>query len=306
VLEVIESILRSTLDYAPSLIFTAAGAALCERAGVVNLALEGMMRVGALAAALAALHLGGPWAGLAAGALAGALLALVHAWLCVRWRSDQVVTGIALNLVALAGVTFVVEVLYGGADTPAGPHLPELGRDALAGVPLVRALLGHPATSYLAIAVAVGLELALRRTAWGLRIRAVGEKPQAVATLGLSVARLRYGAVLGSGLLSGLGGATLSLAVLDHFNDLMPYGQGFIALAAMVFGKWSPLGAAGAACFFAFAEALRLATGTAGLAIPKGFMLALPYLLSLLLLAGFVGRAVPPAADGQPYDPEAR
>jgi ABC-type uncharacterized transport system permease subunit len=291
-LETLQEVVRSTLDYAPSLVFTATGAALCERSGVINLALEGMMRVGAAAGAMGALASGSAAVGLVTGALAGAAVAGIHGWLCIRWRSDQVVTGIALNLVALAGVTFGIEALYGTTETPAAPRPP--------------LWFGHAPTTWLAIAVPIALHLALKHTAWGLRIRAVGEKPHAVATLGLSVARLRYSAVLGSGLLAGLGGATLSLAVLDHFDDLMPYGQGFVALAAMVFGKWTPLGAAGAATLFAFADAVRLAVETTPLALPKGVLLALPYLLSLLLLAGWVGRAVPPAADGQPYDPEMR
>lgn len=304
--EAIEAVLGSTLDYAPSLVFTAVGAALSERSGVINLGLEGMMRAGAFAAAVIALSTGSPTFGLLGGIAAGALLSWLHGWLCIRWRSDQVVVGIAINLVALAGITVLVESMYGGNTTPSAHALPRLAIPGLAHVPILRALSGHAATTYLAIAVAIAAQLAISKTRWGLRIRAVGEQPGAVATLGLSVARLRYQAVLLSGALAGLGGATLSLAVLDAFNDLMPYGQGFIALAAMIFGKWSPLGAAGAAALFAFADALRVGTSTAGIALPHGLMLALPYLVSLAMLAGFVGRAVAPAADGVPYDPEVR
>lgn len=302
-LESVSEVVRSTLDYAPSLVFTAVGAAICERSGVVNLGLEGMMRVGAFAAATVSLATGSVWAGLAAGMLAGCALSLVHGLLCVQGRSDQVVTGVALNLVALAGVTFWVEASYGSSDTPVAPRLEPL-LASMNSIPLVGAFFGHPLTTYLALAVPFVAQFAMSRTVLGLRLRAVGDKPQAVSTLGLPVNRLRLGAVLVSGTLAGLGGATLSLSVLDHFNDLMPYGQGFIALAAMVFGKWQPLGAAGAATFFALADALRLAVG--GLNIPSGVMLALPYLLSLALLAGVVGRATPPAASGRPFDPEER
>lgn len=304
--EAVEALLRSTMEYAPSLVFTAVGAALTERSGVINLGLEGMMRAGAFCAAVAALASGSPYWGLAAGIAAGALLAWLHGWLCIRWRSDQVVVGIAINLVMLAAVTVVLESMYGGNSTPSAHALPRIRIPGLDHVPVLRALSGLPLTSYLAIAVPILAQLALSKTRWGLRIRAVGEQPGAVATLGLSVPRLRYQAVLLSGALAGLGGATLSLAVLDSFNDLMPYGQGFIALAAMIFGKWSPVGAAGAAAFFAFADALRIGTSTAGLELPRGLMLALPYLVSLAMLAGFVGRATPPAADGQPFDPEVR
>ena len=304
--EVIEALIRSTMDYAPSLVFTAVGAALTERAGVINLGLEGMMRAGAFVAAVTALATGSPLAGMGAAMVAGLVLALLHGWLCIRWRSDQVVVGIALNLVMLAGITVLVESMYGGNSTPSAHALPRIRIPGLADVPILGALSGHPLTSYLAIAVPIVAQWAVSRTRWGLRLRAVGEQPGAVATLGLSVSGLRYGAVLLSGALSGLGGATLSLAVLDSFNDLMPYGQGFIALAAMIFGKWTPLGAAGAAAFFAFADALRIGTSTAGLELPRGVMLALPYAVSLLMLAGLVGKATPPAADGQPFDPEVR
>jgi general nucleoside transport system permease protein len=265
-----------------------------------------MMRAGAFAAAVVALSTGSPYWGLCAGVLAGALLSWLHGWLCIRWRSDQVVVGIAINLVALAGVTVLVESMFGGNTTPSAHALPRLRIPVLDHIPVLGAISGHPITTYLALLVPIAAQLALHRTRWGLRLRAVGEQPGAVATLGLSVSRLRYQGVLLSGALSGLGGATLSLAVLDSFNDLMPYGQGFIALAAMIFGKWSPLGAAGAAAFFAFADALRIGTSTAGVQLPHGLMPALPYLLSLAMLAGFVGRAVAPAADGVPFDPEVR
>ena len=304
--EAAEALLRATLDYAPSLVFAAVGAALTERGGVFNIGLEGMMRAGAFAAAVTALATGSPYLGLLGGVAAGTLLSVLHGWLCIRWRSDQVVVGIAINLMMLAGITVGVESLYGQGNTPSVHALPRLHLPGLARVPVLSALSGHPITTYLALAIPVLAHLALSRTRWGLRLRAVGEKPSAVAALGLSVSRLRYQGVLLSGALSGLGGATLSLAVLDSFNDLMPYGQGFIALAAMIFGKWTPLGAAGAAAFFAFADALRIGAGAAGLHLPRGLMLALPYLVSLAMLAGFVGRATPPAADGVPFDPEAR
>ena len=251
------SILRSILDFAPPLILAALGGVISERAGVVNIGLEGMMRVGAFFACWAAFASGSAWAGVLAGLAAGAALAAVHAFVSIHGRADQVVSGIALNLVALAAI--------------------------------------------------------LRSTVPGLRLRAVGEHPHAAATLGVSVAKVRWAAVLASGALAGLGGSALSLAILHRFDNKMPAGMGFMALAAMVFGKWSPLGAFGASVFFAFGNAVvdvARSAGTSGGALADlhldGILLAAPYLLTLALLAGFVGRAQAPAADGIPFDPEAK
>jgi simple sugar transport system permease protein len=306
----LEAIAASTLDFAPSLILAALGGVISERAGVVNLGLEGMMRLGAFFAAAATLFTGSPWLGLGAGMIAGAVGALMHAWLSIRWRSDQVVSGIALNLVALGGVTFLVEALYGRTDTEPTESLGRLSLESLQGVPFLRALCNHSWLAWGALAAPFALHFLLYRTALGLRILAVGEKPQAAATLGVRVNALRYGCVLASGLFAGLGGASLSVSTLNQFNNHMPAGQGFMALAAMVFGKWTPLGAFGAALFFAAANALRISVASSlpwvKDVVPSGFLLALPYVLTLLLLAGFVGRARAPAADGVPYDPEIR
>ena len=309
-LRFVEAILSSTLDFAPSVVLAALGGVISERSGVVNLGLEGMMRLGAFFAAAATLATGNPWLGLGAGMLAGACGALMHAYLSIRWRSDQVVSGIALNLVALGGVTFLVEALYGRTDTEPSASLGRLSLGALENVPLLRAFTNHSWLAWGALAAPFLLHFFLYKTALGLRILAVGEKPQAAATLGIKVNRLRYACVLASGFFAGLGGASLSVSTLNQFNNHMPAGQGFMALAAMVFGKWTPLGAFGAALFFAAANALRISLASSlpwvKDVIPSGFLLALPYLLTLLLLAGFVGRARAPAADGVPYDPEIR
>jgi simple sugar transport system permease protein len=306
----VEAILASTMDFAPSVVLAALGGVISERSGVVNLGLEGMMRLGAFFAAAATLATGDPWLGLGAGMLAGATGALLHGWLSIRWRSDQVVSGIALNLVALGGVTFLVEALYGRTDTEPSATLGRLVIPGVEDVPLLRALSNHSWLAWAALAAPLIMHFVLYRTALGLRILAVGEKPQAAATLGVRVNLLRYCCVVTSGLLAGLGGASLSVSTLNQFNNHMPAGQGFMALAAMVFGKWTPLGAFGAAVFFAAANALRISLASSlpwvKDLVPSGFLLALPYVLTLLLLAGFVGRARAPAADGIPYDPEIR
>jgi simple sugar transport system permease protein len=309
VLEILEALLFSTLDAAPALIFAALGGVLSERAGVVNVGLEGQMRVGAFCAAVAAIYMPTPLA-VVMGMLAGAVLASVHGYLSIRWRSDQVVSGMAINLVALAGGTFLLESLYSPNGTPSIEQLPRWDLPLLPSVPLLRAFTHHPGLTYLALVLPFLFHWVLNHTAIGLRLRAVGEKPHAVATLGLSVAGLRWGAVLGGGMLAGLGGAALSTAVLDRFEQHTPAGMGFMALAAMVFGRWTPLGAFGAAAFFAFGNALRigLASSAPGIleVIPQGFLLALPYVLTLILLTVQGQRSSAPAALGTPYEQESR
>ncbi|MBN1206937.1 MAG: ABC transporter permease [Myxococcaceae bacterium] len=308
-LELLEALLFSTLDAAPALIFAALGGVLSERAGVVNVGVEGQMRAGAFCAAVAALFMPTPL-GVVLGMLAGAGLAAIHGYLSIRWRSDQVVSGMAINLVALAGGTFLLESLYSPNGTPAIEQLPRWTLPLIHGVPLLGALSEHSGMTYLALVLPFVFHAVLTHTPIGLRLRAVGEKPHAVATLGLSVQGLRWGAVLGGGLLAGLGGAVLSTAVLDRFEQHTPAGLGFMALAAMVFGRWTPLGAFGAASFFAFGNALRigLASSAPGILefIPQGFLLALPYLLTLILLAVQGQRSSAPAALGTPYEQESR
>ncbi len=309
VLELVESLIFSTLDYAPALIFAALGAMISERSGVVNIAVEGMMRVAAFTAAVAALtyptQVALLW-GMAAGGLVGG----IHAFLCVGYRSNQIISGMALNLVALAGVTFLLESLYSPTGTPAITQLHRWTLPGLEHVPVLRALSGHASLSYFALIVPFAIHGLLFRTPLGLRIRSVGEKPQAAATLGVSVGGLRTACVLASGVLAGLGGAALSVSTLDRFEQHMPAGLGFMAIAANVFGRWRPLGAFGAALFFAFANAVRigLASSMPWLleVVPQGVLLALPYLLTLGLLAIQGARAHAPAALGVPYQPEAR
>jgi simple sugar transport system permease protein len=305
--EVLAAILFSTLDYAPAVIFAALGAVLSERSGVVNIGVEGMMRVGAFAAAVAALGMP-TGAAVILGMIAGGALASIHAYLSIRWRSDQVVSGMALNLVALAGITFLLESRYSPMGTPSIAQLHRWTLPLIDRVPLLRELSNHSVMTYLAFAIPFGLHLLLFRTPLGLRIRAIGEKPLAAATLGVGVAPLRYAAVICGGLLAGLGGATLSTATLDRFEQHMPAGLGFIALAAMVFGRWTPLGAFGAAAFFAAGNALRIALASSAPkaleTVPQGFLLALPYLLTILLLAIQGKRTRAPAALGIAFNTE--
>jgi len=215
--------------------------------------------------------------------------------LSLRFRADQVVSGIALNLVALGLVTYLLQSIFGSSGV--SPNAASLPRDGF----------GHSALAYAALIAPLVFHLWLSRTPAGLRVRAIGEHPIATATLGIRVLRLRAACVLSSGALAGIGGATLSVGILGQFDSRMPAGQGFMALAAMVFGRWTPLGAAAAAFLFSAAEALQrqlsFSLHAADLRL-EGIFLALPYALTLLLLALRVGRTRAPAADGVPYDPE--
>lgn len=296
-LELVAALLGSVLDTAPALVFAALGATLSERAGVVNVGIEGTMRAGAFTAAVAALAVPTPL-GVLVGAAAGALVGLVHGWLCVSVRSDQVVSGMAINLLMLAAAQFLLEAVFSSPSaTPSITQLPHIA--------------GHSALTWLALGAPWAVHVLVAKTAWGLRLRAVGERPEAVAAAGISVTRLRLEAVALGGALAGLGGAALSCATLDRFEHHMPSGLGFMAVAAMVFGRWTPLGAALGAAFFAFGGALRLglASSVPGLldVVPSGALLALPYALTLAVLA-FVRSPAgsTPAALGTPYDPELR
>lgn len=308
-IQLLEALLSSTLEAAPALIFAALGATLSERAGVVNVGVEGMMRAGAFAAAVAALAMPTPL-GVVIGMLAGAGVAAIHGFLTIRWRSDQVVSGMALNLVMLALGTFLLEAVFSSPSST--PAITQLTRwHFFESLPLLRALSGHTALTWLALVLPFAVHFFVQRTRTGLRLRAAGEKPQAVAAVGVNVNALRFGAVLASGMLAGLGGAALSTSTLDRFEHHMPAGLGFMAVAAMVFGRWTPLGAAGAAAFFAFGNALRigLATSAPGIleVVPQGLLLALPYVLTLVVLAARKpSESAAPAALGTPYNPELR
>ena len=284
------------LDFAPPLVFASPGQRLSERAGVVNIGLEGMMRFGAFAAAAGAIFTGSPWFGLGCGALAGAAAAAVHAVLSLKFRADQVVSGVALNLVALGLVTYLLEAVFGSSGEPPSPALP---RDRF----------GHSALAYAALVVPLLFHAWLAWTPQGLRVRAVGEHPRAAATLGVRVLPLRAVCVLGSGILAGVGGATLSVGLLGQFDSRMPAGQGFMALAAMVFGR-------------RMSDSSR--RGRSGLLLRRGRRAPTPALLLAARGRSPSGGRVPraalcadaararagngrtraPAADGVPYDPE--
>lgn len=290
-------LLQLTLAKTTPLLLAGIGGLASERTGVINIALEGMMLAGAFGAAAGGIAAGSAWAGLMCGALAGGLLAGVHAIACVRLRADQIVSGTAVNLLALGGTGFLLFRLFGAhGSSPYAPKLPVLD---LAPVPGLGEALRQPVTVPLAFAVALVAWVVLYRTPYGLRARAVGEAPEAARAAGIHTARVRVTGVLLSGVLAGLGGAHLALGDLSQFVERMTAGRGFIALAALIFGKWHPLGVLGACLFFGAAEAV--ADGLQGWTgkVPPQVFLALPFVLTMAVLAGFVGRSRPPGGLGR-------
>jgi simple sugar transport system permease protein len=278
-----------TLVKATPLIFAALGGVLSERSGVVNIGLEGIMIGGAFAAVCVSGATGSPLLGLFAGVLAGAVLAALLAYVSTKLGFDQIVAGTGLNIVALGAAAFGLVLVYG---QPGASHeVPAFGKA------------GEGALTVLALVLAGLLTLFLNRTPWGLRIRACGENPRAAASAGIDPLRTRFWAVVAGGAIAALGGVYLSLAELDLYSDGMTAGRGYIALAAVIFGRWTPLGATGAALFFGFFSALQYTLQRAG--IPSELMQALPYLAALVALAGLAGRVRAPASDGIPYTAEA-
>ncbi len=289
--------LRISVPYA----LAAMGSALSERGGVICIALEGLMLNGALAYTLGAYASNSAWLGIACALAAGLLTAWLHAEATVRFRADQITTGIGINLLAAGLTRFVlVQVFHSSSNSPRVPGLPELPLGPLAKLPALGDLLASPLV-LVTLALVALVQVLLFRTVFGLRLRAMGERPEAAATLGLSVTRYRFAGVLLCGALASLGGAWLA-SEQHSFTDGMTGGRGYIALAAMIVGKWNPVGAAAACLLFGAAEALQITLQ--GSAFPSELLQGLPYLVTMLALAGFIGRAVAPRADGVPYEPD--
>jgi simple sugar transport system permease protein len=297
------NIVRGTFLLALPLIFGALAGVLCERSGVVNVAIEGQLLMGAFAGALVGTMSGSVWVGLVAAAIGGAFVSLLLALFAIRYLVDQVVMGVVLNLLAVGLTGFLYERLM-QRDTKAynqPPHFAVWKIPILSDIPVLGpALFTGTIFLYLAIALVVIIQIALFRTRWGLRTRAVGEHPQAADTLGVRVLGLRYRNVLLAGAVAGIGGASYTL-VIYTFTKNMIGGKGFIALAALIFGRWSPVGALLAALFFGFADQLATYLSAIDSVIPSEFLAMLPYLATIFAVAGLVGRVRAPAADGKPY-----
>jgi simple sugar transport system permease protein len=290
------------LRYATPLAFAAMGGIFSERSGVTNIGLEGMMLSGAFFGILGADKLNSWPLGLLCAALAGAVFALIHAFFAIHLRADQIVGGTAINFLALGITGYLFIDIYGGEGTPPNiPKIPNLHLGFLEDWYFVGPILGQlNLMIWLAFLTIVATWVVLFKTPIGLRIRAVGEHPRAADTVGISVYKTRYAAVTLSGVLAALGGAYLSIGFVNSFNQNMTVGRGFIALAAVIFGNWRPWGAAAAALLFGFSSALaqRLPAYSESAAV---LFQALPYVLTLIAVAGVIGRSTPPAAVGRPY-----
>jgi general nucleoside transport system permease protein len=296
---------NATLQFAALLILPALGGVISERSGVVNIAMEGMMLTGAYAGVMAGLATHSILGGVVGAIIAGGLMALVHAIVSINFKADQIVSGIAINIAALGLTNYLLFIQTGGQGVPHlsnALRLPTLSWGPLANIPFIGPVFFQQnVIFYVAILILLGMQFLLFRTNIGLRIRAVGEHPQAADTAGVNVRLVRYLCVISSGLLSGLAGAFLSMGIAGIFNSNMTAGTGFIALAAMIFGKYTPWGTAGACLVFGLGEALSSRLQDTG-ASPN-LLSTLPYLLTLIALVGLVGRTIAPAADGIPYEP---
>lgn len=291
----------ATLRISVPYVLASLGSTFSERGGVINIALEGIMLTGALAYVLGAYATGSAWVGLAAAVIAGVATAALHALVTVRFRADQITSGLGINLLAAGLTRFVLkQVFHSSSNSSRVAGFEGFSVPGLASIPGVGPVFASPLVVLTLLLVAGG-HWVLFRSVFGLRLRAAGERPESLATLGLSVGLQRTQGVLVSGALAGLAGAWLA-SEQHSFTDGMTGGRGYIALAAMIVGKWTPGGAAAACLLFGAAEALQITLQ--GSAFPNELLQMLPYVVTMLALAGFIGRAIPPRAVGTPYDPE--
>ncbi|WP_026688873.1 ABC transporter permease [Alteribacter aurantiacus] len=318
ILQILYTIIPAALIAATPLIFTALGGLFSERAGVVNIGLEGLMVIGAFSGIVATLWFesmglgyASPWLALLVAMIIGAVFSLFHAVASITLRADQVVSGVALNFLAVGLAVFMVREIFDRGQTDyISARIYRTDVPFLSDIPFIGPMLFSRvyATTYIAIILAVVVWYVVFKTPFGLRLRSVGEHPMAADTMGIKVNRMRYIAVMLSGAFGGVGGAVFAITTAGNFAGNTIVGQGFMALAALIFGKWHPFGALGAALFFGLAQALSLtAQQIPALAqVPQVYLLIAPYVLTILALAGFVGKANPPNAIGKPYEKGSR
>jgi simple sugar transport system permease protein len=297
-------LLQSSVERSIPIILGALAGCLCERAGVINIAIEGQLLFGAFAGAVVASASHNRYLGLVAAAAAGALLALILAVFAIKYAVNQIVVGVVLNVLA-TGLTgyFYDRALVKYQNTLNSPHtfgriaIPLLSKIPIAGPVLFDSTI----FLYLTYVILILIQVGLFRTRWGLRVRAVGEHPVAAETVGIRVLAIRYRNVILGGVVAGIGGAYLTIGSVGPFGKDVSSGKGFIALAALIFGRWTPVGALMGALLFGFADAVQNILSVLGTSIPSDFLLMIPYIATIVVVAGMVGRVRPPKADGQPY-----
>jgi len=305
-LHVLESLLAGDLRTMTPILLAAIGLVYMERSGIVNIGAEGMMLVGSLGGVVGSYYLHSAAAGMLVASVSAGFVGLLFAYLVVTLRADQVVTGAAVNILALGLTTTFARIIFGLNTAPpsiAGYEpvvIPWLSRIPVLGP----ALFSQTAPVYLALLLVPLAHFLLFRTTIGLRVRAVGEYPRAADTVGIDVFKVRYATIIGGSMLAGIAGSYLSLGTLNFFTENMTAGRGFIALAAVIFGKYTPFGSLGAALIFGLAQAVQSHLQALNSPVPYQFILMLPYVATVAALAGLVGRVRPPASSGQPYSKE--
>jgi len=297
--------LNSSLVRATPIALAALCGVISERSAVINIGIEGMMLLAAQAAVVIGTVTGNLYAALLAALICGGLIAALHAVLVIRFKVDQVVSGVAINIFGV-GVTSFVSSRFLEKNTDAlnnAGTFPSISIPILSKIPILGPVLfENNLIIYLAILLVIVLHIMLFYTPWGLRTRAVGEHPKAADTLGINVYLVRYVNVIIGGMIAGLGGAYFTIGSVGRFDEIMTAGKGFIGLAAMIFGKWNPLGAYSSSMIFGFADSLQVKLQILRVPIPSEFLLMAPYIVTMIVLTGVVGRAIPPAADGQAYE----
>ena len=299
--------LRIAIMRSVPIVLGAMSGILCERVGVVNIAIEGMMITGALVGAVVG-SLFGLWAGVLGGVVAGALTASVHAMLSIKYKVNQIISGTIINIFTTGLTAYIVTKLLQNRDWQflnQSGFFPSFSVPVLSKIPFLGPILfSHNMFIYATYTLVIVLTIALFRTKWGLRLRSCGEHPKAADTLGINVNRMRYMGVILGGMMAGFAGSYLSLGSLGYFEQGMSSGRGFIGLAAMIFGQWTPVGSMGAGLLFGFAESLATNLTILRFPFPPELLLTAPYILTMVILAGVVGRSRGPAAAGEPYEKE--
>ena len=297
-------LLAAGIRMATPIVYAALGGMFSERVGIVHIGLEGVMLTSSFAGVTASYYTGNPWIGVLVAVLTGGLISLIHAVLTIKYVGDQVVSGTGLNILALGFTSYMTQIIWGNrgaSDSVQG--IADISIPIIKDIPFIGTVLGtHSPLVYLMPFVVYACYFVLFKTPFGLRIRAVGEHPIAAETAGVDVIKIKYTGVILGGMLAGLGGAFLSLSHLNLFTRGMTGGRGFIAMAAMIFGKWMPWGVFASGLLFGFADALQIRLQSLGI-LPPQIILMLPYVLTIAILTGFVGKAKAPS-DYKPYKKE--